>query len=66
MYVNCSSQKVKGQGHVTYEQTSYNSAVDGNINFKLGGNYRRGGRRVWYTFQVMDFQKLEILTVGPL
>jgi len=40
--------------------------VDGNINFKLGGNYRRGGRRVWYTFQVLDFQKFEILTVGPL
>jgi len=33
---------------VTYEQTSYNSAVDGNINFKLGGNYRRGSTRVVY------------------
>ena len=48
-------------------QKCCNSAVDGNINyFKLGGNYRRGGRRVWYTFQVLDFQKFEILTVGPL
>ena len=47
-------------------QKRYNSAVDGNINFKLGGNYRRGGRRVWYTFQVLDFQKFEILTVCPL
>jgi len=24
--------------------------MDGHINFKLGGNYRRGGLRVWYTF----------------
>ena len=30
--------------------SSKNSAVYGHINFKLGGNYRRGGRRVWYTF----------------
>ena len=22
----------------------------GHINFKLGGNYRRGGRRVWYSY----------------
>ena len=47
-------QKVKGQGHkVTYRinrHKRYNSAVCGHINFKLGGNYRRGGRRVWYTF----------------
>jgi len=26
------------------------TAVYGYINFKLGGNYRRGGRCVWYTF----------------
>jgi len=24
------------------------------MGFKLGGNYRRGGRRVWYTFYVSD------------
>jgi len=24
--------------------------VYGHINFKLGGNYQRGSRRVWYTF----------------
>jgi len=41
-------------------QKRYNSAVDGNIKFKLGGNYRRGGRRVWHTFQVLDFKKFEI------
>jgi len=39
-------QKVKSQGHkVTWRisrQTRYNSAVYGHINFKLGGNYRRG------------------------
>ena len=27
-------------------QKRYNSAVYGHINFKLGGNYRHGGRRV--------------------
>ena len=52
MYDNCS--RSKGQGHqVTWlisRQKRCNSAVDGHINFKLGGNYRRGGRRVWYTF----------------
>jgi len=29
---------------------NYNSAVYGHINFKLGGNYRRGGGRVWNYF----------------
>jgi len=47
-------QKVKGQGHeVTRRinrQKRYNSAVCGHIHFELGGNYRRGDRRVWYTF----------------
>jgi len=47
-------QKDKGQGHkVTWRisrQKRYNSAVYGHINFKLGGNYLRGGLRVWYTF----------------
>jgi len=47
-------------------QKRYNSAVDGNINFKLGGNSRRGGRRMWYTFQVLDFQKFKILMVDAL
>ena len=33
----------RSQGHVTYQQTKrYNLAVYGHINFKLGGNYRRG------------------------
>ena len=48
------SQKDKGQGHkVTWRisrQKRYNSAVYGQINFKRGENYRRDGRRVWYTF----------------
>ena len=47
-------QEVKNQGHKVMwrisRQKRYNSAVDGNINFKLGGNYQRSGRRVWYTF----------------
>ena len=42
--------KVKSQGHkVTLRisrQKRYNSAVYGRINFKLGGNYRHGGRGV--------------------
>ena len=42
--------KVKGQGlKVTCRisrQKRYNSAVYGHINFKLGGNYQRSGRRV--------------------
>jgi len=46
--------KVKGQGHkVTCRissQKRYNSAVYGHINFKLGGNYRRGSQRVWYSY----------------
>jgi len=33
-------------------QKRNNSAVYGHINCKRGGNYRRGGRRVWYTFYV--------------
>ena len=32
----------------------------GLINFKLGGNYRRGGRRVWYTFYVSRSYKPEV------
>jgi len=39
-------QKVKGQGHMVTcrigRQKRYNSATDSHINFKLGGNYRRG------------------------
>jgi len=32
-------QKVKGQGHVTYQQQKrYNEATDCHIIFKLGGN----------------------------
>ena len=35
-------QKVKDQGHVTYQkQICYNLATQGRINFKLGGNFRR-------------------------
>jgi len=34
--------------------------VDGHINFKLGGNYQRGGRRVWYTFYVSKTNKPEV------
>ena len=49
-------KKSKGQVHkVTWRisrQKRYrpDSAVDGHINFKLGGNYWRRGWRVWYTF----------------
>ena len=28
----------------------HNSRTDRRRGFNLGGNYRRGGRRVWYTF----------------
>ena len=35
---------------VISRQKRYISPVDSPINFKLCGNYRRGGRRVWYTF----------------
>ena len=36
-------KRSRSQGHVTYPQTKrYNWAVDGHINFKHGGNYRRG------------------------
>ena len=57
-------QKVKGQGHqVTWRvsrQKRCHSAVDGHINFKLDGNYQRGGRRVWYTFLVSKSNKPEV------
>ena len=33
------------------------SAVYGHINFKLGGNYRRGSQRVWYNFNVSRSNK---------
>jgi len=29
---------------------THNSRTDRRRGFKLGGNYRRGGRRVWYIF----------------
>jgi len=33
-------QKVKGQGHVTYQQQQrYNSATNSRINFKLGASF---------------------------
>ena len=32
----------------------------GHINFKLGGNYRRQGRRVWYTFWASRSNKPEV------
>jgi len=34
--------------------------VYGHINFKLCGNYRRGDRRVWYTFQISRSNKPEV------
>jgi len=42
-------------GHVTRHvrvgsQKLYNSAEYGHINLKLGGNYRRRGRRMRYAF----------------
>ena len=43
---------VKGQNHKVRcrigIQKLYNSAVYDHINFNVGGNYRRGGRRLWY------------------
>ena len=64
MYDNCDNcarstgQRSRSQGHVTYQQQErYNSVVDSHTNFKLGGNYRRAGRRVWYTFQASRSNK---------
>ena len=34
--------------------------MGGPINFKLGGNYRRGGRRVGYNFYVSRSNKPEV------
>jgi len=34
---------------ISADKKSYNSAVDGDIKFQLGGYYRRWGRRMWYT-----------------
>jgi len=45
-----SKLKVTKSREVSAEKKRYNSAVYAHINFKLGGNYRRKGRRVWYTF----------------
>ena len=45
MHCNCSRSEVK----VTWRnsrQKRYNSAVYARINFKLGGNYQRGGRLI--------------------
>ena len=59
--MNCNYSRSKGQSHVTYQQTKrYNSAVYGHINIKLSGNYRRRGRRVWYTFNVSKSNKPEV------
>jgi len=41
-------------------QKRYNSAVYGHINFKLGGNDRRGSQRVWYNFNVSRSNKPEV------
>ena len=41
--------KVKTSRDVSTDKKCYNSAVDGYINFEVGGNYRRGDRRLWYT-----------------
>ena len=48
--VKRSKVKVTMSPNVSAEKKRYNSAVYGHINFKLGGNYRRGGRHGWYTF----------------
>ena len=65
IHSNCSrskGQKSRSQSHVTCQQTKtlYVVAVYGHINFKLGGNYRRGGRRVWYNFNVSRSNKPEV------
>jgi len=48
--VKRSKVKVAKLRDVSADKKRYNSAVYGHINFKLDGNYRRGGRRVWYNF----------------
>ena len=48
--VKRSKVKVTRLRDASADKKRCNSAVDGHINFKLGGNYQRGGRRVWYTF----------------
>ena len=41
-----SKVKVTKSRDIPAEKKRYNSAVYGHNNFKLGGNYRRGGQRV--------------------
>jgi len=48
--VKRSKVKVTRSRDVSADKNAFNSAVYGHINFKLGGNYLRGGLRVWYTF----------------
>ena len=56
--------KVKGLRYKVTRRVSrqkrYNSAVYGHIIFKLCGNYRRGDRRVWYTFLISRSNKPEV------
>jgi len=45
-----STVKVTKSRDVSADKNAIILALYEHINFKLGGNYRRGGRRVWYTF----------------
>ena len=55
--VKRSEVKVTKSRDVSADKNRYNSAVYGHINFKLGGNYRRGSQRVWYDFNVSRSNK---------
>jgi len=58
--VKRSKVKVTKSRDVSAEKKRYNSAVYGHINFKVGGNYRRGSQRVWYNFNVSRSNKPEV------
>ena len=54
-------QKVKGQGHVTYQhQQRCNWATDSHINFKLGVNYHYRELIMWHAFWVSRSNKQEV------
>ena len=58
--VKRSKVKVTKSRDVSAEKKRYNLAVYSHTNFNLCGNYRRGDRRVWYTFYISTSNKPEV------